>query len=63
MATEAEYQMVNDAILKALTGLSVNVVDPLNDHNEELSSKGAQDVLDRLTARGFHVRRVESTHT
>lgn len=57
MATEAEYQMVTEAILKALTGLSVNVVDALNDHYEEISPKGAQDILDRLTARGFKVTR------
>ena len=54
---ESERAALRKSVIEALTGTSVNTGGLVASHNEELTEKGARDVLDRLAARGFKVER------
>lgn len=57
MNGESDIQALHRAVIDALTELSVEVKGIAFNFRESLTRAGAQDVLDRLAARGFKVVR------
>lgn len=57
--SEVEQKALDEAVLAALTGAKVTVEGAVGiDTTLNLTAEGAQDVVDRLRARGFKVNRV-----
>lgn len=55
---EQEIQLLEHAILRALTGATVECEGSLGIATSfELTAKGAQDVIDKLRGRGFKIER------
>ena len=57
---ELDKQLLDEAVIEGLTGASVHVTAGTILHDEivkPLTRTGAEDVLDRLRARGFKVTR------
>jgi len=55
---ESEERMLERSITEALTGTTVHVQGLVAAFAEQLTAEGAQEVLDKLRARGFKVTRV-----
>ena len=55
--TETEDRALQQSIIEALTGSTVHVHGAIGNFTEPLTAEGAQDVIDRLRARGFKISR------
>jgi hypothetical protein len=57
MANETEERALQQSLVETLTGLTVHVHGAVGSFTEPLTAEGAQDVIDRLHARGFKISR------
>lgn len=54
---ETEARALQQSIVEALTGATVHVQGLVSSFPGPLTAEGAQDVIDRLRARGFKIER------